>query len=222
MRRLIVLLFMIFVSLAAVAQQDYVGRFDVTGGFSYLAEPKLNLAERGLNGQAGINVTRWLALGADYNYFWGHSTLYPSQLTTDKQLALAPLLALGQPIFVPFDSNTWTFAAGPQLNYRHFKSVTLFVRPVLGVMHEQVTLKPTNLASTLAVTGLLGATNKKDDTATFYGFGGGFDLNLTKHFRIRAQSDFVHVFLFKGTLASSRNAARVSIGPAFSFGGNVK
>lgn len=225
MRRLIVVLFVLFVSISALAQQEYVGRFDATSGFSYLAEPKLNLAERGVNFQGGVNIRRWLALGADYNYFWGHSTLNPSSLALDKQQALAPLALLfpGQPIFVPFDSNTWTFAAGPQLNYRHFKSVTLFARPVLGVMHEQVTLKPTTPVATFAVAGLLGpGINKKDDTATFYGFGGGIDFNLTKHFAIRTQADYVHVFLFEGTLASARNAARVSIGPAFHFGGNVK
>lgn len=231
MRRLSIVFLFLLATVPVFAQQEYVGRFDVSSGFSYLAEPKINLAERGVNLQGGVNVTRWLTLGADWNYWWGHSTIFPNQLTTANQQALGQGLQqfwtanpqfFGQPVFVPFDSNTWSFAAGPQLNIRKFSKVTLFVRPVVGVMHEVVTLKPTNESSTFATGALLGNTNKKADTTTFYGFGGGFDLKFSKHVALRAQSDFVHVFLFEGTLKDSRNASRVSIGPAFNWGGNVK
>lgn len=224
MRRFLICAFLLLASVCAVAQ-EYVGRYDLSSGFSYLAEPKMNLAERGVNLQGGVNVRRWLTLGADWNYFWGHSTLLPKELTIANQQKLAPLLGAFPPgtvLAVPFDSNTWSFAAGPQLNIRKFNKVTFFVRPVLGVMHETVRVKPNSVIGTLAVQGLLGATDKKDDTATFYGFGGGFDINFSKHVALRAQSDFVHVFLFEGTLKDARNASRVSIGPAFHWGGNVK
>jgi hypothetical protein len=59
------------------------------------------------------------------------------------------------------------------------------------------------------------------DTTYFYGLGGGAELNASKHVHLRADVEFVHVFLFSGLLADSRNSVRLSIGPSFSFGKNV-
>ena len=50
MKALITLL-LLFISFSAVAQQEYVPRYDAFAGFSYLHSPKLNLEERGFNGE---------------------------------------------------------------------------------------------------------------------------------------------------------------------------
>jgi len=44
---------------------------------------------------------------------------------------------------------------------------------------------------------------------------------MTKHFHLRADIEFVHVDLFSGLLANSRNSVRMSVGPTFAFGKNV-
>jgi hypothetical protein len=199
----------------AFAQQDYIGRYDAFAGFSYLASPKLNLAERGVNGQFGINVNRWLAIGADYSYFTGHSDIRPQDLTPSLQAQLAPILPLlGPNPAIPFDSITYTFTAGPQINFRQLKWVTFFVRPAIGGMHELATLKPVGPVQTLVVAALAPG-GKRSDLKPFYGVGGGLDLNATGHFAIRVGVDVVHVNLFDNILNGGRNSVRVSVGPAF-------
>ncbi|HST78281.1 MAG TPA: hypothetical protein VLN58_07315, partial [Verrucomicrobiae bacterium] len=184
---------LICISSLAFSQQEYVGRYDAFGGFSYLNSPKLNLAERGFNGQFGVNVTRWLALGADYSIFVGHSALRPQDLAPALQAQLAPLLPLlGPNPAVPFDSTTYTFTAGPQINFRQLKWVTFFVRPAIGGMHETATLKPTDPIQALLVQQLAPG-GKKSDLESFYGAGGGFDVNASKHLALRVGLDFVHV-----------------------------
>jgi len=244
MRHFLLCLLMLFVAMAAFGQQDYVSRFDTFAGYSYLSTPNLSLNQSGANFEGGVNVTRWLALGADYSFFDGNSTLLPKQLTPALQAELngaftPPFSAFPAPIpaelgmffganpnyslKVPYDASTWTFAAGPQINYRHFSAVTLFIRPDLGVLHEGVTAKPgaTDLPAQLAVQTLVPG-GKKSDNVTFYGVGGGFDINASKHVGIRFTVDYVHCFLFKSLLADSRNSIRFSVGPTFRFGGNVK
>src|SRR5512147_2218196 len=176
MRRLLFLTVVLFFSFATQAQQDYVPRFDAFTGFSYLASPKLNLAQRGFNGEYGINVNRWLALGADYSVFTGHSSLTPNDLALPIQAELAPfqpLLPPGYILSVPFDATTQTFSAGPQFNLRKWKPVTLFIRPAFGLLREHVTARPADAIQTQLV-GVLVPGNNKSDKTVFYGFGGGF------------------------------------------------
>lgn len=221
MKRLLLFLVLLF-SLGAFAQQDYVPRFDAFTGFSYLNSPKLNLIGRGFNGEFGVNVNRWLALGADYSIFAGHSSLLPKELTPAIQAQLAGIpLPPGYVLQVPFDATTSTFSAGPQLNYRHFNKLTLWARPALGVMHEDVTARPSDPIQTAIVAGLVPG-GKKVDTVVFYGAGWGFDVNATKHVALRVGFDFVHVNLFEGFLAEGRNSLRMSIGPTWRFGKNVE
>ena len=219
------LIFVIFVlaSVGALAQQEYVPRYDAFTGFSYLDSPKLNLAERGFNAEFGVNVTRWLALGGDYSIFTGHSNITATELKPSIQASLLPLLSRlppGTVLAVPFNSTTYTFSAGPQFNFRQLKAFTLFVRPALGGMHETATLK--------ATTPLLGAlvqqlapSGEVTDLEWFYGVGGGFDVNASKHLGLRVGLDFVHVNLFSNLLAEGRNSLRISVGPTFRFGPNV-
>jgi hypothetical protein len=139
---------------------------------------------------------------------------------------IAELQAIGElppgyALRMPTSSTTYTYSAGPQINIRHFKPVTFFVRPALGSLHEVATLHPQDpFASQVAVV-LAGPNMQKTDTVTFYGFGGGMDFNLTKHFGVRTAADYVHYNMFSNVLGSSQNSVRFSVGPTFRFGGNI-
>jgi hypothetical protein len=212
----------------AAAQQNYVGLFDLYGGFTYLDSPSVKLQQRGFHLQAGINANSWLALGFDYSILTGHTDITPDLLTTSLQTQLgtqiAGLKALGflppgYTLVVPFDATTQTFAAGPQLTIRHWSAVTLFVRPSIGAIHEDATLHATD-AFTTGVVAQLAPAGSKSSWAGFYGFGGGAEFNFGPHFSLRAQADFVHNHLFSDVLKEARNTVRLSIGPSVHFGPN--
>jgi hypothetical protein len=222
MKALISSLFIFLLSAAGFAQQEYVPRYDAFTGFSYLNSPKLNLAERGFNAEFGVNVTRWLGLGGDYSIFTGHSDITAADLKPSVQASLLPLLSRlppGTVIAVPFDSTTYTFTAGPQINFRQLKAFTFFVRPAIGGMHETATLKPTTPVLGVVVQ-QLAPSGQRSDLEWFYGVGVGFDLNASKHIGLRVGLDFVHVNLFSDIL-EGRNSLRISVGPTFRFGANV-
>jgi hypothetical protein len=208
-------------SLSAVAQQEYVSRYDAFASFSYLTSPKLNLVERGFDGSFGVNLNRWLTLGGDYSIFTGHSDIFARDLTPALQLQLAAEVPPGVVVSLPFDSTTYTFAVGPQFSLRKLKWITLFARPGLGGLHETATLKPNTPLTALLVAQLVPG-GKKTDLELFYGAGGGFEINASKHLGLQATFDWVHVTLFDGFLNGGRNSLRISVGPTFRFGRNVK
>jgi hypothetical protein len=219
----------LFVSQHVSAQQSYVGLFDLYGGFTYLDSPNIDLAQRGFHLQAGLNARTWLAFGFDYSRLTGHTDIHPDQLTTALQQQLggqiAGLIAAGiipptYSLVVPFDATTQTFAAGPQLMIRHWKPVTLFVRPSIGAIHEDATLHATDPIAA-GVVAQLAPSGTKSDWTGFYGFGGGWEFNFGDHFSLRMQADFVHNHLFSDVLQHGRNAVRLSLGPSVHFGRNV-
>ena len=147
----------VFLALGAVSaplafgQQTYVTRFDAFAGYSFLDSPAVGLWENGFQLQAGVRANTWLSIGFDYSHSSGSLTLTPNLLTTALQSELgAQLTGLAQAgvippnyvLTVPAHSTTQTFALGPQFNYRHFKHVTIFVRPSAGAIHEVATPKP--------------------------------------------------------------------------------
>ncbi len=221
--------FGILLPLQALAQQDYVGRFDLYNGFAWFDSPSANLEERGYHLQAGINAKTWLALGFDYSVVTGNLTITPNLLKPSLQTQLAAQVAAleaagvipaGYQVAVGASSTTQTFAAGPQLEYRHFQHVTLFIRPSIGAIYESATLHPHDPVTT-AIVAQLAPSGTKTDWEAFYGVGGGVDLNFMRYASIRLQADFVHNDLFTDILKSSRNTVRLSIGPAFHFGKNI-
>lgn len=214
---------------AAAGSQPYVGRYDLYAGYVHFDSPHIGLNEDGFHIQAGFNPKRWLSSGFDYSSANGQLQLTPDLLPADKQAlvngALAQLMAAGiipstYKLSVPTDSYTQTFAAGPQLMYRHFPKVTLFLRPSLGAIRERAVPKPTNAVALFFAQQLAPAGYKVDWTG-FYGVGGGADFTVTKHFGLRAQMDFVHDHLFNDLLKDGRNTIRLSVGPSFHFGKNV-
>jgi opacity protein-like surface antigen len=232
-RLLLMLLFLVLLipaNMWAQQAQPYVGRFDAFTGFSYMASPDFNLYQRGFNGEFGVNVTRWLALGGDFSVLDGNTSLFPSELKPSlqaelgaelQQLAQLGAIPPGYVLYVPFNAKTYTYAAGPQINFRQLKAVTFFVRPDLGAIHEDARLHPRDQIQTLVVQALAPGGNKTD-TTYFYGVGGGFDINASKHVALRVTVDYVHTFLFDDLLKDSRNTVRLSVGPTFRFGKNVE
>jgi len=217
----------IVLTIPASAQQDYVGKFDAFAGFSWMASPSANLYQRGGLTQVAYNWKRWLALGADYSYMSGNTSILPQYLKPSLQQQLAGEIAgagglpPGYTLFVPYQGTTWTFAAGPAINYRKFKNVTVFVHPNLGAIHETATTNPKDLIQKLIVS-QLAPSGKKEDTVVFFGVGGGIDWNLTKHYGIRTTADYVWCDLFSDLLKDSRNSWRLGVGPTFHFGKNVE
>ncbi len=227
---IVVLLFILLTSLTAFSQQDYVNRFDVYGGYGYFSTPSINLTENGFNGEFGWNVKSWVALGFDFSVFTGDNVITTNMLTPTLQQTLTGEIAFlqsvgqlppGYQLRMPTSSTTYTYSAGPQFNIRHFKPVTFFIRPALGSLHEVATLHPGDpFAQQVALT-LAGPSFQKTDTVVFYGFGGGMDFNISKHFGIRTAADYVHYSMFTNVLGSSQNSVRFSVGPTFRFGGNI-
>jgi hypothetical protein len=206
-----------------------VGRYDVYGGFTYLHSSGVNLDQRGFHFQAGFHPRRWLALGFDYSISTGHTSLDPSSLKPSLQQELGAQIAAliaagvippGYTLSVPFDSTTETYAAGPQWDFFHSRSVSLFLRPSIGAIHESATLHPTDPVAA-GITMQLAPSGQKTDWTGFYGFGGGATFWINRHFGIRAQADFVHNHLFSDILQNGRNVIRLSIGPAVQFGSDV-
>jgi hypothetical protein len=226
MRRLLVcgLAFLFLTTLTCFAQQTEIPRFSTYEAFSYLSTPSLNLTQRGFDGDFGVNIFSWLTGGFDFSYANGHSSLFPSDLNQATQAKLAPFLPLlppGYVLFVPYNSTTYTYEAGPQFNYRHFQHLTLFARPALGALHANFTARPKDPIQTAIVNALLHGTTSQSDTVVFYGFGGGLTWEITPNFGIRAASDFVHFNYFSSLLNGGRNSVRVTIGTKFSFGKNI-
>jgi hypothetical protein len=215
----------------AFGQQTYVGRYDVYTGFMYLNSSAINLGEPGFHTQIGIRPTHWYSLGFDFSTGSGTTALTPNMLTSSLQQQLAPQLAQLQGLIkmgllpanyklaVPLDSSTQTYTMGPQLAFRHFKAFTIFVRPDLGAMHETAKAHPAD-PITKALVAQLAPSATLQDWTYFYGFGGGLDLNVTAHFSLRVQADFVRDHLFNDLL-NARNSVRFSIGPGAQWGRNM-
>jgi hypothetical protein len=213
----------------AAGQQTYVTRYDLYGGYAFLDSPAIGLFENGFQMQVGVRPRTWYSLGFDYSYSRGDLTLTPDLLPDDLrarlatqlgQLAAAGRLPPGYALVVPASSITHSFAVGPQLAYRHFKHLTLFVRPSMGAIRELATPKPKDPIAAAIVAGLA-PTGKKRDWQGFYGVGYGFDIILSNHFAIRTQGDLVWDHLFNDLLKNGRWTTRFSVGPCFNFGRNI-
>ena len=211
------------------AQQTYVSQFDAFAGYAFLDSPHISLFENGFQMQLGYRPKPWYSLGFDYSRSTGDLVLTPDLLPTAlqqqlgaqlAQMAAAHLIPAGYALAVSTHSTSQTFALGPQLAYRHFSHLTLFLRPSLGAIHEEAVPHPADAIAT-AIAKELAPTGKKTDWTGFYGFGGGFDILLSKHFALRTQADLVYDHLFNDLLKDGRWTVRFSVGPCFNFGKNI-
>ena len=216
---------------SAQAQQNYVSRYDVYVGFTDLNSPDLGLNQPGFHTQVGLNPRTWMSLGFDYSVSTGSevltTSLLPANLQAQVNAAQAGYIQLGYlasnyRLAVPADATTQTFALGPQLAFRHFRQVTLFVRPSLGALRERAVPNPhTNDQFAAGVAAQLAPAGFKRDWTGFYGVGGGGDFAFSKHFGLRMQLDVVRNHPFDDILANGRWTYRGSVGPSFHFGKNI-
>ena len=213
----------------AHAQQMTISRYDIYTGFSSINSPALGLSQPGFHTQAGVNMRPWYSLGFDYSAASGSEILKPDLLPAALQTEIAGaeelytaegLLPSGYQLAIKTDAFTQTFAAGPQLMYRHFDKATFFVRPSLGALRERATPHPADTFAT-AIAQQLAPSGSKLDWTGFYGVGGGADYKVTRHFGIRAQMDVVYNHPFNDILANGRWTFRYSVGPSFHFGHNI-
>jgi len=228
--RVLFLLAILLIALPAFGQQNYVSRYDIFTGYTFLDSPKVSLAEHGFHLQAGLRPKTWYSLGFDYSVATGDLTLTPDLLPTALQQSLAAQLGqlaaigrlpAGYKLSVAANSNTQTFTMGPQLACRKLAKVTLFLRPSIGAIRETATPHPADAIATAIVAGLA-PQGKKTDWTYFYGFGGGADFLFSKHVGLRVQADLVRDHLFNDILRESRGTVRFSVGPCFNFGRNIK
>jgi hypothetical protein len=218
----------LFLASYAFGQQSYVGRWDAYGGFMRLMQPSINLAEPGFNLQVGMRLTNWVTAGFDYTIGTGQNILEPgmllpslqTQLSTQlSELAAMGLVPAGYKLAVPVNTRTQSFQIGPDFPFRHFQVVTFFVRPNLGALQVVGTPRPADPIAKLVVSQLT-PSGKKTDWTYFYGFGGGLEFNVNKHFALRFQADFAHDHFFNDLLKDG-NTIRFSVGPGFQWGKNI-
>jgi hypothetical protein len=230
-RRVIVITLgiLFLLSFPLCGQQTYVTRYDLYTGYAFLDSPKIGLFENGFHTQFGYRAKPWVSLGVDYSITAGDLTITPDLLPTALQQTLgaqlgqlvkAGVIPASYSLTVPAHSVTHSFAIGPQLAYRHFSKLTLFIRPSLGAIREGATPKPTDPIATMIVA-QLAPTGHKTDWQGFYGIGGGFDILVSKHFALRTQADYVYDHLFNDLLKDGRWTTRFSVGPCFNFGRNI-
>jgi len=217
-------LFLLLTALTCFAQQTDIRQFSTFTAFSYFSTPSLNLTQRGLDVDFGVNMRSWLTLGGDFSYGSGSSSLFANDLNAATQAKLAPILPLLPPgfvLYVPYNATNYTYEAGPQFNYRRLRKFTFFARPALGAIHATFTAKPDNPITTHIVNGLLNGKMNQSDTVVFYGFGGGITWEATPNFGIRVATDLVHYNFFSNLLNGGRNTVRLTVGTKFSFGKNI-
>jgi len=227
--RLLVACLILIPAHAAIAQQTDIPRFDIYGGFADFETPYLNLQQQGFHTQIGYNWNRFTAVGFDFSEGTGNNTLTPKVLTPALQQELAGEIGLleqegaipaGYQLMVPTHAFSETYALGPQLTLRHYKRVTFFGHPSIGVIRQRVTPHPADPVATAIVAQLMPAGTKVDYEG-FYGVGGGFDWNFARQFSVRAQDDIVYWKLFDGLLAQGTWTNRFAIGVSYHFGKNI-
>jgi hypothetical protein len=240
MRRALVcfVLLLIFVAPMLAQQRDEdITKFNIFTGYSHLRISPLDLGSNGFNTSVGVNVKRWMGIGSDFSVFSG-STVVP----LDSTVLATNLSAAGVAIPLPVKANVknYTFSFGPQIEIRHWRGFTPFIRPVfIGGMHASADIdasqvgpfllananalltsgvKPTDLlAIQQFAAGLPAAKFSDSDTKVYYGVGGGLDVVLHRNVGMRVAVDFVHTKLFDNLLKGQNNL-RISVGPTWRFG----
>jgi len=223
--RFLLYAFVILTCLPAFAQQTEtnrdINRYTLFTGFDYLISPARNLTERGFETDFGVTAKPWLGLGADFSAM-GSDIFSGAGTIGGGETVFAPLLTqLGVPpsmLHVPFQSTTYTFAAGPQIYIRKWRAVTFLVRPGLGGIHEKAVIDLSLVAPILTQMRIPVPSSQQSDTQFFFGAGGGFDVNVSRKVGFRFTADWVNTHLFSNLLVPRQNYIRFSIGPTFRWG----
>jgi hypothetical protein len=216
--RLLLLGIFIVGSLPLFAQTE-INRYTLFTGFDYMVSPARNLTERGFESDFGVTVKPWLGMGVDVGIISGAGTITGTETVYAPAVnALAGPGAAGQ-LHVPFNSSTYTFAAGPQFYIRKWEKVTLLIRPGFGGMHEKADITfPAYLGPIFQGLHMAPPGAHQNDTQLFFGLGGGFDVNVSRKVGVRFAADWVNTHLFSNLLVPRQNYVRFSVGPTFRWG----
>jgi hypothetical protein len=218
----------LFICLPAAAQQTDVNRYTLYTGFDSMISPARSLTEYGFDVDFGVTVKPWVALGADFSALGngivsgsgtinGTETIYAPTLTAAHQAN--PAVPVPSAVNVPFKSDSYTFAAGPQFYLRKWQKITLFARPGLGGIEESADLTfPVGLPQLLGALQLPVPNTHQTDTTWFVGVGGGCDFNVSRRVGLRVTADWINTHLFSGLLTDRQNYVRFTIGPTFRWG----
>lgn len=207
----------IFVALPMFAQTE-INRYTLFTGFDYMISPARNLTERGFESDFGVTVKPWLGMGVDVGIISGAGTITGTE-TVYASAVNALMPGAASQIHVPFNSTTYTFAAGPQIYIRRFEKVTFLIRPGFGGMHERADITfPASLGPIFQGLHLAPPGVHQNDTQLFFGLGGGFDVNVSRAIGVRFAADWVNTHLFSNLLVPRQNYVRFSIGPTFRWG----
>ncbi len=215
----------IFLCVSASAQQPDINRYTVFTGFDYMISPARNLTERGFDVDFGVTAKPWLGLGGDFGALGNGIISGAGTINGSETVYASPVNASGlvpggaSSIHVPFNSTTYTFAAGPQFYLRAWPKVTFLARPGFGGIHESANITfPSQLVPLFTVLGIPLPSSHQTDTQLFFGLGGGFDINVTRKIGARFAADWVNTHLFSSLLVPRQNYVRFSIGPTFRWG----
>jgi hypothetical protein len=212
------------------AQQEYVSRYDVYAGFADVESPAIGLNQTGYHIQVGLNPRPWYSMGFDYTNASGSMIITPNELPTAQQqvidgeisaLEAEGALPANYALRVNTDASLQSYAMGPQFNFRHFRRVTIFTHPSFGAFREQAWPHGTDPFALAVVSEMTHGTGTKIDWTGFYGFAGGMDITITRHFGLRAQADFVWQHPFNDVMANGFWTERYSFGPSYHFGRNI-
>jgi opacity protein-like surface antigen len=162
-------------ALSGFAAQAQTPRVELFTGLSYGQFNPGGLLTDGTNGLGRhfsmpgfeatpqFNFSKWLGVVADVSVYGG---------TADVEL-------------VPEHARFYNYLAGPQLTARNIGPFNVFVRGLVGTSHARVSaagFDNNNMPTTFTT----------KETRLAYGFGGGIDLNASKHIALRlVQVDFL-------------------------------
>ena len=222
---------LLFASAPALGQQNYVSRYDLFAGYTFLDSPHVSLFENGFHFQAGVRPKTWYSLGFDYSISSGSLTLTPNLLTTAVQQQLGGLLqglaaAGATPCRIHLSRAESIPSPKPSRAGRNWRTATSRNHPLRSALRRsdprsrnppacaRIRLRKQS-SQQLAPSG------KKTDWTIFYGFGGGADFLFSKHVGLRVQADLVYDHLFNDLLQDGRFTTRFSVGPCFNFGKNI-
>ncbi len=235
MRYILAILCLCFALATVVSAQSYP-RAEVFGGYSYLrvdtqgvsgasldAECNLLLgagtcppgtfgvhpALHGWNASAQVNVNRRFGVKADMSGHYGT----PVTLSAD---AIAFFNSLGISGLPP-KANSFSYLFGPVVSQR-LSRYTVFGHALVGANRAGVNVHiKVNQVQIPAVT--------VSNTAIAMAFGGGVDVNISPHFALRGQADYLYTRHDFSTvlpgIATHQNNVRASAGIVYRFGGTT-
>jgi len=206
LRIAVLILFSAAIFVADAKSQDY-HQWELFGGFSYF---NFNA------GSAPLGNGRNLALQQD-SYGW-HITRAENRASWFGGIAdfsgnyahrVVDFGTVQSPLIVRFNASIYPFLFGPRFYFRHFGRATLFGDTLIGRVHARVAVSGDTMAASETVS----------ETRWAYAFGGGVDYNLTDHFAIRGQTDWIRSDSPETLERDFQNIYRVSGGIVFKFGG---